>query len=561
MKDIYPTDTTIPPEYLVPPEDQPDYPDWPATPIEDAANVGDYLSDRQVRAGNGDVVAAIHAETGESYTFRQLAEASDNLARGLLALGLRRGDRIAYRSPNGPDFLVVMIGALKAGAVVVPTPASARAEELRFVLEDTGARFLFAHPRTTLEVAEAAAHGAPCEEVFAFGEGSETTRLRSWRELMTGDGVFTKPLTMSDAVAILWHTGGTTGRPKACYHTHKRYIAAGLSLGEATGAAVGQRWAATAPIGHALGLIHHTNYSLMHGATIVLIENYAKPEVVLDAVKRWRITTLTGLAVTWAKMLQVIEQKGSADISSLQRCFAMWQSASSSQIYDAWKSRGVELLNNFGSTAFATWVLIPPLGKPSPRTSLGCAAPGYEVAAVEVEGRNVRRLPTGTIGQMAVRGPSGLTYWNRPDLQQRDVVDGWTLADDLIRFDEAGYAAYLGRTDFMVSTAGHKVVTVEVEEVLSRHPSVREVAVVGAPCPIRQEIVAAYIVLRDNSEGSEPLKDELVNFAKPFLSSYKLPRRIEFIDMLPRDSVGKVQTRTIKQWAAEAAEREPTKSQ
>jgi 2-aminobenzoate-CoA ligase len=557
MKDVYPSDTTLPAEYLARPEDQPDYTDWPPSPVEGEANVGDYLSDRQVRAGNGDVVAAIHAETGESYTFRQLAQESDRLARGLLALGVKRGDRIAYRAPNVPDFLVVMIGALKAGAVVVPTPASARADELRFLLRDTGARFVFAHPRTTLEVVEAAVQGTPCEEMFAFGAGAETTGCRSWRELMTGEGAFARSPTTPNAVAILWHTGGTTGQPKACYHTHKRYIAAGLSLGEATGATVGQRWAATAPIGHALGLIHHTNYSMMHGATVVLIENYAKAEVVLDAVERWRITTLTGLAVTWAKMLQALEQNGNTDVSSLQRCYAMWQSASSSQVYDSWKARGIELLNNFGSTAFATWVLIPPLGEPSPRASLGCAAPGYEVAAVEVVGRTVRRLPPGTIGQMAVRGPSGLTYWNRPGLQQRDVVDGWTLSDDLIQFDAAGHAAYLGRTDYMISTAGHKVAPVEVEEVLSRHSSVREVAVVGAPCPIRQEIVAAYVVVREGLEKTEGLKDELVNFAKPILSSFKLPRRIEFIDALPRDSVGKVQTRTIKQWAAAAPEQLP----
>ena len=560
MKDIYPTDSTVPERFLAPPDEQPDYSDWPDVRLEDDANLGDYLSDRQVRLGNGHVVAAIHAESGQSYTFQQLAEASDRLAQGLLAFGIRPGDRIAYRSPNLPDFLVVMVGALKAGAVVVPTPVSARAEELRFLLSDTGARLLFVHPRAAIEEVAAAVRDTSCEDVFAFGEGAEQAAYRSWRELMASTGSFSRPRTSANALAILWHTGGTTGQPKACYHTHRRYIAAGISLGQATAAAVDQRWSATAPIGHALGLIYHTSYSMMHGATIVLIENYSKPDVVLEAVERWQITALTGLAITWARMLQVLERQPSINYSSLKQCHAMWQSASSSQVYDSWKERGIELLNNFGSTAFATWVLIPPLGKLSPRASLGCAAPGYEVAAVEVRGRTVHRLPAGAIGQMAVRGPSGLTYWNRPGLQTRDVVDGWTLSDDLIQFDDNGYAAYLGRTDYMVSTAGFKVAPVEVEQVLARHPSVREVAVVGAPCPIRQEVVAAYVVLHEGLACSEQAKDELIRFAEPQLSAYKLPRCIEFIDALPRDSVGKVQTRIIKQWAETLTERRQSTS-
>jgi 2-aminobenzoate-CoA ligase len=232
----------------------------------------------------------------------------------------------------------------------------------------------------------------------------------------------------------------------------------------------------------------------------------------------------------------------------------MWQSASSSDVYDGWKARGVELLNNFGSTAFASWVLVPHAGESVPRASMGRSAPGYQVLAVEIDGDPLRPVPRGTAGRMAVKGPTGLTYWNRPDLQRRDVVDGWTLSDDLIAFDDSGNAGYLGRTDYLISTAGYKVPPGEVEEVLARHPAVAEVAVVAAPDPIRQEVVMAFVATAPGTTGTDELRRELQDLVKRELAPYKYPRRVEFIEALPRDHVGKVRHSVVKEWATEAAQ-------
>jgi 2-aminobenzoate-CoA ligase len=288
---------------------------------------------------------------------------------------------------------------------------------------------------------------------------------------------------------------------------------------------------------------------MLHGATVVLVEHYPDPRALLNAVAKHKVTTLTALMASWARMAEVARADAAVEVSSLKRCFAMWQSASSAEIFDFWMSRGVELLNNFGSTSFATWVLVPPLDMQSPRASLGRPLPGYCVEAVEIADEKLKPVRKG-FGRMAVRGPTGLTYWNLPELQKRDVIDGWTLSDDLIEFDAEGNAHYLGRSDYMISTAGHKVAPVEVEQVLSRHPAVREVAVVPAPCPIRHEMVVAYVVTHGRFSGTDELKNELTDFVKSALSSYKAPRRIEFVEALPRDAVGKVQTKIVMQWAA-----------
>ena len=158
-----------------------------------------------------------------------------------------------------------------------------------------------------------------------------------------------------------------------------------------------------------------------------------------------------------------------------------------------------------------------------------------------------RPVITGEPGRMAVRGPTGLTYWRLPGKQHADVQFGRSLQDDLIRFDQDGLAEYLGRSDFMISTAGHKIAPVEVETVLSSHPAVREAVVFGLPDATRRETVAAFVVVNQGFEESDGLRRELQDFVKSRLAPYKYPRRLDFIDTVPRDSVGKVQPRILKE--------------
>jgi 2-aminobenzoate-CoA ligase len=553
MKDIYPGATTIPADYLVEPDLQPEYSPFAIPYPEESVNVGYRLADLNVRLGHGDVPAAIHAESDQHYTYRYLARESDRLAMGLLDFGLRHGDRVAYRTTNDPSAIVVMLAVWKAGGVLVPVPAQAKTTEIKHFLIDTSPRLFFVHGRAgPISEVKTAVAGSSVEHVIGFGADHEKFPIRSWNTLMV-DRKASLPRVDPDQVAIIWHTGGTTGVPKGCYHTHRRFLAGGYAYRDGTGAGVGQRWLAAAPIGHALGIIYYTIFSMLHGATVVFVEEFSNPQALLDAVGRYRVTTLTALMASWARMAEVLRTDRNADVSSLRRCFAMWQSASSSEVFDFWMSRGIELLNNFGSTSFATWVLVPPPDVESPRAALGRALPGYQVVSANIANGKVSPVAHG-LGRMAVRGPTGLTYWNLPELQKRDVVDGWTLSDDLIEFDDKGSAHYLGRTDYMISTAGYKVAPVEVEQVLSRHDAVREVCVVPAPSPTRHEIVAAYVVLHDGYVGDQALIKELQAMAKSELASYKAPRRIEFIAALPRDAVGKVQTKIVKQWASDSSD-------
>jgi 2-aminobenzoate-CoA ligase len=549
MNDAYPA-SSIPADWLVHPAEQPDYVNLADCEVDDVGSVADHILGNQLGDGRGDTVATIDAASGRSYTFADLDRESARLAHGLVALGIEPGDRIAFRSANVPEMPIVALAAWRAGAVVMPTPAQARAEELRYFLDDAGARVLFVGARADLaEEVPAAVEGSTVETVLAFGEGEEIPYPR-WEEaldLSERD----LPAVASDSVAILWHTGGTTGQPKGCYHTHRRYLYGGYSLGQALDIRPGERWAAATPVGHALGFLQHTTFSLLHGAAAVMVEDFHRPASLLEAIERHRITTFTAITATWARMLDVITAGEDVDTSSLERGFAMWQSASSAEVFDGWKRRGVELRNNFGSTAFAAWALVPRQGRPVPRAALGPAAPGYEARAIELETDGVESVPTGVTGQLAVKGPTGLTFWRRPELQRRDVRDGWTLHDDLIALDPDGNAAYLGRTDHLISSAGYKIAPGEVERALGSHPAVVEVAVVGAPDAIRQEVVMAFVVLEDPEAADAEMRKRLQDFAKQQISPYKYPRLIQFVEALPRDAVGKVQSKVLSQWAHE----------
>jgi 2-aminobenzoate-CoA ligase len=536
VKDHYPADSPIDPGWLVAPDDQPEYLDLPGRQLPDDANVADAI----LCAAPAASTAIIHHETGEVLTYGDLDRRSAQIASLLKSAGVRRGDRVAFRSANRPETILIALATWRLGGVVVPTPPQARAAELRFFIEDTEPKVLFAVD-ANLDL-DGAIGRTSIERVFTENDAGDT---RGFAE------AFERPRLHADDVAIVWHTGGTTGTPKGCYHTQRRFLLGGYAVGEATGIRPGERWAAAAPIGHALGFIYHTIYTLLHGASIVTIENFAQPLVVLDAIATRGVTTFTAIAASWARMLEAIAAESRlGELASLTRAYAMWQSASSTEVYDRWKERGIELLNNFGSTAFATWILVPRVGEPFAPASLGRPSPGYVVQAIDQEQAGVVSVPVGTPGRMAVKGPTGLTYWRRPEYQKRDVVAGWNLVDDLIRFDDTGNAAYLGRTDFIISTAGYKVAPVEVEEVLARHPAVREVAVVGAPDPIRQEVVAAFVAVKPGYAADNALRLQLQELVKSELSPYKYPRRVEFIDALPRDPVGKVQPRALKELAS-----------
>jgi 2-aminobenzoate-CoA ligase len=553
MKDRYPEYDSIPPEWLVAADAQPDYLESRLLETGDRLDLTDFLIDRHVRDGRGDRVAVHLADDGTRYTYRQLSAASARLAHALCDLGVRLGDRVAVRSPNRPEALIGFLAAWRLGAVPVLTPALARRDELRFFLEDTRAKVLLVANRGDcigeLQALDRA-QLTHLDHVVAYPEASGTDYL-SWDELLAGrsDSFGPQPHP-ADAVAVIWHTGGTTGTPKACYHTSRRLVLAAQH--STAGYEVGEDdvHLFPAPLGHAAGWLSRTTHSLIRGITQVELEDFNNPERVLRAVGDYKVTWLLAMGATWAKMLPFYERDPSAyDLSSVRRAYAPFITSNGQWLYEAWRAHGFDLLNPVGSTAFAAWFFVPPNDGTTPPLSVGAPLEGWTTRIVTPYTSPLQDVPRGEIGQLAVRGVSGLTYWNRPELQARDVREGWTVTDDLFRVDDAGNYWFMGRADMMITPGGHKVAPVEVEQALAAHDSVAEVAITGAPDPQLGETVLAWIVLAPGWSPDDTLRVELQQFVKNRLAPYKYPRRIVFMEQLPRDPLGKIVMKTLSGWA------------
>lgn len=559
MKDRYPAYDTVPRQWLVAPAQQPEYLDGGDLEPGPTFNLTDYLVDRHVRAGRGEHVAIHQFGQDVSYTYAQLADASARLARGLHARGVQAGDRVAVRSPNRPEAAIAFLAAWRVGAIGVLVPAAARRDEVKFFLNDTLAKVLVV-ANSGAYVAEFAA--IPAEQVpsvslviaYPDAEGTEYT---SWDELCSDAASPDEarpdewPAYPPDALAVIWHTGGTTGTPKACYHTARRLMLAAERAMDGYDVTDDEVHLFPAPVGHAAGWLSRLTFSMVRGITQVEIEDYSNPENILRAIQNHRVTWLIAMGASWSQMLAAYEKDpDSYDLSSIRKAYAPFITSNGEWLYQAWRKHGLRLLNPMGSTAFAAWFFIPPHGASDiPPMSVVAPTGGWTARLVVPGSDPLADVMPGEIGQLAIRGVSGLTYWNRPELQIRDIREGWNVVDDLLRVDDHGFYHYMGRSDMMISPGGHKVAPVEVEQALSAHPCVAEVAVTGAPDRRLGETVMAWVVLADGYPASDELRAELQGFVKRRLAPYKYPRRIMFMTSLPRDPLGKIVMKTLAGWA------------
>jgi len=544
----------VPEECLVRPEDRPTYLPLPGVDIPAEVNLCDRMVDAHVLAGRGGQPAIFFREEDGTITFGELLGMVRRVAGALVKAGLRPGDRIGVRSGNRPEATVAILAVWRAGGIVVPVPPQARAGEIPFYVDDARARFLLVQNAGDAigEVVKAVEGGKldSLDAVIAMPDAAGTPFV-SLAELEEGAPPLTEPQPVAaDSLAFIWHTGGTTGTPKACYHEAGRFLAGGYAAAGAFSFTADEvQLAFPGPVGHAAGLIGRTIVSLLHGIPFVEVENFADPEAVLDAVSRYRVTWANAIAVTWARMLRLYEDNpGRYDLSALSGAYAPMLSVVSAEVPEGWKRHGVLLHNAMGSTQFATWFLTSPRDGETPPGSVGRPSPGYEATVIAADTDEWIPLPPEEVGLLALRGPTGLTYWNRPaELQQHDVRNGWTVMDDLAKIDADGNFWYLGRSDFLINTAGFKVAPVEVEEVLGAHPAVAEVSVVGSPDPERGEVVTAWVVLKDGTAADDVLAKTLQDYVKAAISPYKYPRRFVFTGALPRDLVNKVQVRELRE--------------
>ena len=480
------------------------------------------------------------------WTYAQLLEHANRLAHVLVDdLGLVPGNRVLLRGFNGPRMAALWFAILKAGGVVVCTMPLLRTRELTFTADKARITLALTDARIAADCEQAMrtrADGAPREKgrCASFGPGSEIDRL-----MASKPATFRNCDTAADDVALIAFTSGTTGEGKGTMHFHRDVLAVCDCFPRYTlQAGAEDVFCGSPPFAFTYGLGGLVLFPMRVGASSLLLEQATPPQL-LDGIERFR-PTVSFTAPTAYRAICGLLQQSKRDVSSLRKCVSAGE-ALPLATFEAWeRATGIRIIDGIGATEMLH-IFISASGDAIRPGSTGRVVPGYEA---EVQDEDGRPVPDGTIGKLAVRGPTGCRYLDNLERQRAYVRSGWNLTGDSYIRDAEGYFWYQARTDDMIISAGYNISGPEVENVLLLHPKVKECAVVGLPDQERGQAVSAFIVLAEGAERHPELAKELQDFVKREIAPYKYPRRVEFVDALPRTATGKLQRYRLRDVSA-----------
>ncbi len=531
MRDRFAEDRLPPPERM--PAVLLDGLDYP-----ERLNAAARLLDRQV-AAVGARRPCILAPGGEPWSYGRLLETANRIARALVDdLALEPGNRVLLRAPNTPLLAACWFAVLKAGGVAVTTMPLYRAGELRFMMEKAQVKHALCDLRLRDELERAC---EPHRGVRVAYFGGATTEMTSLERLAAGkpDG-FENVETDAEDVALIAFTSGTTGRPKAAMHYHRDVLAiCDTYCARVLQPSSDDVFCGSPPLGFTFGLGGLLLFPLYAGAATLLLEK-AGPNELLSAIEEFGVTTLFTAPLAYRAMAAAL---GGRDISTLRSCVSAGETLPKA-VWEEWHAKtGLKILDGIGSTE----MLHIFVGSPQADVcagSTGRAVPGY---TAEVHDEDGRPVPDGTVGRLAVRGPTGCKYLE-DDRQEIYVQGGWNYPGDVYRRDAEGYFWYVARVDDMIVSAGYNISAPEVEQALIAHADVKEVAVVAKRDPQKEtNVVKAFVVLVDGCAGGDAKAEELREFCKAQIAPFKAPREIEFVTALPRTETGKLQRYKLRE--------------
>ena len=496
-------------------------------------------------------------------TRRELDELSDGLAAGLLASGFTPGDRLAVYLQNVPQFVVAMVGAWKAGGIMVSINPMSRKRELSYLLKDSGATVLVSLEALYDEVAREVVPDTDVRLVLTTSELEFQTRndgrlfsgVTRQRHEGTTDlvefieehrGREVPPVRFGpDDVAFLTYTSGTTGVPKGAMNTHRNVTFTAQVYRDRVHAGRDGAIFGIAPLFHITGLIGHVAVSMLVPAPLVLAYRF-EPQVVLDAFLEHRPAFTIGAITAFSALLNApgFSKDHFASFTSVYSGGAAISPAAEKGFLTA---TGKQVHNAYGLTETTSPMTLTPFGAPSPvdptsgALSVGAPAPNTIVRIQDDDGQD---LPLGEVGEIVAEGPQVVAgYWGKPDETAANLPGGALKSGDVGFMSPEGWVFIVDRKKDMINASGYKVWPREVEDVLAEHPAVRESAVVGVPDEKRGETVKAFVSLKP---GASVTPEELIAHCKERMAAYKYPRSVELLDELPKTVTGKILRRELR---------------
>lgn len=529
---------------------------------------------------------------GTSMSYARFSSLANRFATTLQRLGIQKGDRVAVALPNIPQYPIAYYGALRAGAVVVPTNPLYTEREMQHQLADSGARAIVMldmfypvvraiREKTALEhiILTSPADYLPplLHRLYPLSQRSakhpeprlteqelrEDKMLHTMSALLeshakSGIEVFNLPVSAhGDDLAVLQYTGGTTGLSKGAMLTHRNLLVNALQTRAWYSEARDAQEIAlcVAPFFHSYGMTVGMNLSIAAAATMVLLPQFKVKEVV-KAIRRYHPTELPGIPTMYLAIMQEMG-KHSKELRSIKYCISGASALPAKMRIDWEHLTGGKLVEGYGLSEAAPVTHCNPLNGDVREGSIGLPLPNVDCTILDEQ--SGEPLPAGGVGEIAVKGPNIMQgYWNQPGETADIFLHGWMRTGDIGRMDEDGFFYVVDRAKDLIKASGFNIFPREVEEVLFHHPAVQEAAVIGVPHEYRVETVAAVIVLKPGFAPTEQTRQDIIAYCKKQLTPYKVPKIVEFRESLPKSLIGKVLKRELRETIQPAQPNKPS---
>lgn len=503
----------------------------------DHLNAGTELTDAMVDKGFADHTALIG--NGRRRTYKELTDWTNRIAHVLVEdMGVKPGNRVLIRSANNPAMVACWLAATKVGAVVVNSMPMLRAGELSKYVDKAQIAFALCDTRLMDEMEICAANNPTLKRVMGF-DGTSNHEAELDRLALEKPVQFRAVQTLSDDVALLGFTSGSTGDPKATMHFHRdlMIIADGYAK-EVLCVTPDDVFVGSPPLAFTFGLGGLAIFPLRFGAAATLLE-VASPPLMVEIIEKYKATVCFTAPTAYRAMLRAMDE--GADLSSLRAAVSAGETLPA-PVYDEWIAKtGKPMLDGIGATEMLHIFMSNRFDDHRPACT-GKPITGYIAKVIGPDGAE---LPCGTPGRLALKGPTGCRYLGG-ERQEEYVQDGWNISGDTFVQDDDGYFHFAARNDDMIVSAGYNIAGPEVEAALLAHDSVAECAVIGAPDAERGMIVEAHVVLDQIVADADAHTKLLQDHVKSMIAPYKYPRSVVFVSKLPKTATGKIQRFMLK---------------
>ena len=472
----------------------------------------------------------------ETITFSEIQKRVNRFANALLRLGVQKGDHVGVILPNCPEYAIAYLSIYKIGATIVPIDFWLKEEEKIGIISHAEIKFLITETLTESFLAKLKEKIPSLKKIISR---QKVATVLSWEEAIEKESDELTPGEIKEEdISTIYYTSGTTGIPKGIVWNY-RHLDGGSRVMKHF-CLVNEKDVDICPIplSHGGGTVP-LFVTLIYGGSMVLMEKF-QPLEFLKNVQKYKVTWSNIVPSMFAAIVQLKDFE-KYDLSSI-RFFASFGAPGSPELLEKFHRQcpNGEIWSGYGLMETAPPNTAPPIGK-ARRGSVGMAPPWIEIKIFD---ENDKEVETGAVGEVVIKGWVVMNgYYKQPELTAQVIKNGWFHTGDLGKLDGDGYLYIVGRKKEVIIVGGLNVYAVEVENIISQHPGVSEVAVIGVPDKMHGEVVKAFIIPKP---GEKVNKQEILDFCRAHLAHFKVPRVIEFRDNFPRTPVGKIKKSVLK---------------